>query len=206
MISRKLLPVAAILLTISPARADEPKAESVKVPFEMLQKGRLISGHMAIQVKVNGKGPYRLVFDTAAPMILLSSRVGKEAGLTGSDKRPARPAGFNLPGRVCIKKLEIGSLAAADLTAVVLDHPTIKAIADVFGPIDGIVGFPFFARYRTSIDYQAKELTFTPDGYKPTDALQAIMTTLMDPKRRDNNGSAILDSRRPMGHEGRKRR
>jgi hypothetical protein len=185
-----MLVTVALFTGIAPVRADEPKAESVKVPFEMLKTGRLISGHLAVQVKVNGKGPYRLVFDTGAPMILLSSRVGKEAGLTGGDKRPARPAGFGFPGQVLISKFEIGSLAAEDVSAVVLDHPTVKAIAEVFGPIDGIVGFPFFARYRTAIDYQAKELTFTANGYKPADVLQALMATLLDPKRRSKEAQA----------------
>jgi hypothetical protein len=189
-IARKSLLMLAVVAGISPARADEPKAETVKVPFEMLQQGRLISGHLAVQVKVNGKGPYRLVFDTGAPMVLLSSRVGKEAGLIGGDKRPARPAGFGFPGQVRIAKFEVGLLAAEDVSAVVLDHPTIKAIAEAFGPIDGIVGFPFFARYRTAIDYQAKELSFTPNGYMPGDVLQALMATLLDPKRRSKEAQA----------------
>ncbi len=176
-----------IFAATMPVRAEEPKAMLVKVPFEMLQQGRLISGHLAVQVKVNGKGPYRLVFDTGAPLILLSSRVGKEAGLTGGDKRPAHSGGFAFPGQVRINKLEVGSLAAEDLSAVVLDHPTIKAIADAFGPVDGIIGFPFFARYRTAIDYQAKELTFTPNGYKPADVLENLMGMLLDPKRRSKN-------------------
>src|SRR5437588_9350937 len=170
------LAIAAFLIA-APVRADEAMVEPIKVPFEMLQSGKLISGHLAVQVKVNGKGPYRLVFDTGAPMILLSSRVGKEAGLF-SDKRPALPGAFAFPGQVRVRKLEIGAVTAADLNAIVLDHPTVKAIAEVFGPIDGIVGFPFFARYRTAIDYQAKKLTFTPNGYEPGDALQMLMTSL----------------------------
>src|SRR5207253_7819976 len=98
------------------------------------------SGHMAVQVKVNGKGPYRLIFDTGAPIILVSNKVAKEAGLFGSSgKRPAGPAVFAMPGQVRVKKLEIGGQSAEDLPAVVIDHPTVKAIADVFGPIDGIV-------------------------------------------------------------------
>ena len=49
-----------------PAAADQPKAQPATVPFEMLQKGKLVSGHFTVQVKVNGKGPYRLIFDTGA--------------------------------------------------------------------------------------------------------------------------------------------
>src|SRR5437588_11766188 len=102
------LAIAAFLIA-APVRADEAMVEPIKVPFEMLRSGRLISGHLAVQVKVNGKGPYRLVFDTGAPMILLSSRVGKEAGLS-ADKRPPGPMGFAFPGQVRVGKLEAGAL------------------------------------------------------------------------------------------------
>jgi Aspartyl protease/PDZ domain len=180
-IIRKLMLGTLILATVSPATADDTTMAPVRVPFEMLQKGKLISGHLAVQVKINGKGPYRLVFDTGAPMILLSNRVGKEAGLAGANKQPAMPVRFGLPGMVRVGKLEIGSLVAEDVNAIVFDHPTVEAMAEVFGPIDGIVGFPFFARYRTSIDYKAKELTFVPNGYKPGDLFQTLMATLTQP-------------------------
>jgi hypothetical protein len=180
-----------LAVTAAPLRAESPRAEPVTVPFEMLQKGRLSSGHMAVQVKVNGQGPYRLIFDTGAPMILLSNKVAKEAGLLGAGgKRPAARGAFALPGQVTVGKLELGPLAAEDLAAVVMDHPTVKAIAEAFGPIDGIVGFPFFARYRTAIDYQAKRLTFTPNGYQPADAIQSLMNMLTTPRNRQDPAAA----------------
>ena len=46
------------------------------------------------------------------------------------------------------------------------------------GPIDGIVGFPFFARYKMTLDYQAKTMTFVPNGFEPPDVMQAMMATL----------------------------
>jgi hypothetical protein len=187
---RWLTGLSVLVLAAAPLPADGPPAAPVTVPFEMLQKGRLFSGHMAVQVKVNGQGPYRLIFDTGAPMILLSNKVAKEAGLLGGkDKRPAGPASLLMPGQVRVSKLEVGKLAAEDLSAIVMDHPTVKAIAEAFGPIDGIVGYPLFARYRTAIDYQARELTFTPNGYKPTDPLQSLMTSLMG-QPRDRKGPA----------------
>ena len=42
-------------------KKEAPKASVVK--FELLK-----SGHMAVDVKVNGKGPYKLIFDTGAPV------------------------------------------------------------------------------------------------------------------------------------------
>src|SRR5947209_984747 len=112
---RIALAFALFVLLAAPLRSGPPAAEAVTVPFEMLQKGRLFSGHLAVQVKVNGKGPYRLIFDTGAPMILLSNRIAKEAGLLGAGgKRPPAPGLFALPGQVTVGNLELGPLAPAD--------------------------------------------------------------------------------------------
>ena len=56
---------AAGLVTADTTRG---AARPVSVPFELLK-----SGHMAVQVKVNGKGPYWLIFDTGAPTSLLNT-------------------------------------------------------------------------------------------------------------------------------------
>ena len=82
-----LAPALLFVLAVPAVRADAPKAEApakpVVVPFELLP-----SGHMTVMVKVNGKGPYRLIFDTGAPITLLNNKVAKEAGLLkGSPSR-----------------------------------------------------------------------------------------------------------------------
>ena len=75
---KRLLPaVVALLALASLARAETPPksettAKPVTVPFELLK-----SGHMAVQVNVNGKGPYRLIFDTGAPITLLNNKIAK---------------------------------------------------------------------------------------------------------------------------------
>jgi hypothetical protein len=152
--------------------ADE---KPVVVPFELLK-----SRHMALEVKLNGKGPYRLIFDTGAPMNLINNKIAKESGvLSAKAKRPAFGM-FGMMGQHEIKTLEIGGTKLENVQVVVMDHPTVAAIAQALGPIDGIVGFPFFARYRMTIDYQKKELTLVPNGYKPGDYLEGLMTKLMN--------------------------
>jgi len=47
------------------------------------------------------------------------------------------------------------------------------------GPIEGIVGFNFFAKYRMTLDYQAKTMTFIPTNYQPKDMLENVMKILM---------------------------
>jgi membrane-associated protease RseP (regulator of RpoE activity) len=172
---RRYLLVLALAVPGSFARADAPPTpdKSITVPFELLK-----SGHMTVQVKVNGKGPYRLIFDTGAPITLVNNKIAKEAGLLKGMNAPAISFFGNM-GDVKIKELQVGGQKANDVSTIVMDHPTVEAISRVFGPIDGIVGFPFFARYKMTLDYQAKTVTFAPSGFKPPDVMQAIMTALM---------------------------
>jgi hypothetical protein len=182
---RTLLSLGLLLAVAFPVRADEAVKPMV-VPFEILP-----SGHMTIMVKLNGKGPYKFIFDTGAPLTLLNSKVADEAGIL---KAGPKPTVSLLPSaqQVKVKEVDINGLKVEDMQAVVMDHPTVKAISDAFekeaGTIYGIVGFPFFARYKTTIDYQARTLTFTPNGYKPTDVMLALIAELT----RSDNGPRVL--------------
>jgi hypothetical protein len=171
-----LLTGALAALLVPAARADDKKApvKPVVVPFEMLD-----SGHMGVKVKVNGKGPYLLIFDTGAPMSLVSSKLAKDAGL---DKGMAKSPLPFLPavGEAKIKTLEVGVAKAEDVPTVVMDHPTVAAIGKHLGKdIHGLVGFPFFARFKMTLDYKAKTMTLVPSGYKPPDVMKAMNALLM---------------------------
>jgi Aspartyl protease/PDZ domain len=155
----------------------KPDEKPVVVPFELLK-----SRHMAVEVKINGKGPYRLIFDTGAPTNLINNKLAKEAGVTKKDDKAPALGLFAMPSLKTIDTLELGGVKLEKVSVTVMDHPTVTAISNALGPIDGIVGFPFFARFKTTVDYQKKELTFTPNGYVPGDVMKGLMDKLMAPK------------------------
>jgi membrane-associated protease RseP (regulator of RpoE activity) len=178
--------VGVVALVPLSARADDVPPKTFTVPFDLIK-----TQHMVVNVKINGKGPYRLIFDTGAPDSLVSNKVAKEAGLFTKDtKRPAL-ALFGSMGQFKMKSLEAGNLKAENLSVMVIDHPTVGALASAVGPIEGIVGFTFFARYRMTIDYEKKEMTFTPVAYDPPDTMQAMMKKLLAP-RSEREKPAIL--------------
>jgi membrane-associated protease RseP (regulator of RpoE activity) len=177
------VPVLILACLTVAVRAEAPKADApakaTVVPFELLP-----SGHMAVMVKVNGEGPYRLIFDTGAPITLLDNKVAKAAGLLKDTPEPLFSI-FGSRGEVKVKELQVGGQKVPDMTAIVMDHPTVEAISKAFekklgGPIDGIVGFPFFSRFRMTLDYQAKTMTLLPNGFKPPDVMKAMMTAIME--------------------------
>src|SRR5436190_14998999 len=168
--------VATIPFTALPAdtaKKDAPKASTV--PFEMLK-----SGHMAVMVKVNGKGPYRLIFDTGAPISLVNNELAKEAGLLkGMPKSPLAAFMGNI-GEAKIKSLEVGSQKATDIPAVVMDHPTVGVLAKTLNTkLYGIVGFGFFAQFKMTLDYEQKTMTLSPSGYKPANVMGAMQALLL---------------------------
>jgi hypothetical protein len=162
---RQLLLATSLWFVVlaGPVQADSYLPKPIKVSFELL-----ITKHMVIQVKINGKGPYRMIFDTGAPISLVNNRVARASGVITKDTR--KPL-FSLFGMVDettqIKKLDIGGLKAEKVPVIVMDHPTVELMSKVLGPVEGIIGFPFFSRYRMTLDYQARTMTFVPNGYEP---------------------------------------
>jgi hypothetical protein len=163
----------------------QPPAVELAVPFEILA-----SKHMAVQVMVNGKGPYRMIFDTGAPICLLSQRIARETELNkgASNRRAGRglqPGAFPMLGMGGLQKvdeLRIGEAQVEKLPVMVFDHPTVKALASIVGDLDGLIGYPFFARFRTTIDYQQKKLFLTPVDYEPGDVMAGLMKVMSAPR------------------------
>ena len=179
----KFKALVASLLTIAIAGGLQaqavPEAKPVKVPFKLLP-----SRHMLIEVKINEKGPYKLIFDTGAPLNIVTSRLGKETGISkggGGGLAGLLTGGLN---QVEIATMSLGDVTAKKVAAVVMDHPTVKSISDAFaeehGTIDGIVGFPFFARFATTVDYQKKELSLSPREYKPGNYIEDLTKSLTE--------------------------
>lgn len=149
----------------------DPQVNAV-IPFQLLK-----TGHMTVEVKVNDKGPYTLIFDTGAPMNLVNNKVAREAELLKGKSAPLFTP-FGAKGDVKIKKLEVGKGVASNIGAAVMDHPTVSLISKHFGPIEGIIGFPFFARYKMTLDYRDQTLTMEPGTYQPPDVMKEMMKGL----------------------------
>jgi membrane-associated protease RseP (regulator of RpoE activity) len=175
-----MLVSAALMASLVPAliAQDVPPAKSLKVtlPFELVA-----SNHMVVQAKINDKGPFRLIFDSGAPVSLLGNKAAEESGTIA--KTAPKSFLMAMRGEGKIKELEVGDLKAKDIPVIILDHPTLKALGGFLGrPLDGIIGFTFFARYRTTIDYQAKLMTLEPVDFEVRDLLKDLPDRLAGPK------------------------
>jgi hypothetical protein len=157
-----------------PQRAAAPEATTVR--FDMLP-----SNHMVVQAKINGKGPFRMIFDLGAPVCLLGNKAAEASGVVKADA--PRMFLFAMRGEARAETIELGDLKAKDVPVIVLDHPVVKVLGNVFEkPLDGIIGYTFFARYKTTIDYQARKMTFVPVHFKIRDLMKDLPERLSGPK------------------------
>jgi hypothetical protein len=169
------------LLGLERLRADrdegpKPDRAARSVPFEMLP-----SNHMVVRVMLNGKGPYRLIFDLGSPVTLLSGKAAEESGAIPKDA--PRSFLFGVRGEGKLDTLELGDVTAKEVPVVVMDHPALKALGGILGkPLDGILGYTFFARYRTTLDYKDKRLTFEPVDVPVRDLFKDLQAKLIGPK------------------------
>lgn len=170
-----------VLLLLLP-RETPTTSSALEVPFDILA-----SRHMAVEIRVNGKGPFRVIFDTGAPVNLVSSKLAREADLFKQQKKaaaPPMPAMFNMGGMVRLDELTIGAVTAKKQPVIVMDHPTVKALGNMVGGLEGIIGFPFFARYRTTVDYQQRKMFMEPVDYDPGDVMAAMMKVMLASKNK----------------------
>jgi hypothetical protein len=174
---KRIVPILLMLVCPYLVQAQELAEPARKASFDLLK-----TQHMVVEVKLNGKGPFRLIFDTGAPVTLINNKLAKAAGVIPKDFKRPFFAPFGSVGQFTIDHFELGEIKTEKVPTVVMDHPTVELISKVMGPIDGIVGMSFFGRYRMSIDYQAKLMTFVPNQFQPPDIMDKMMKSMLEPR------------------------
>jgi membrane-associated protease RseP (regulator of RpoE activity) len=180
--------LATLALALAPSGGAPPSASPTKAKAETRGKGKVVvpfellaSDHIVVRARVNGEGPYRMIFDLGAPITLLSTRAAEASGVV--KKGTARPFLFGARGEERAEAMALGDLNATGVPVVVFDHPTLRLLGALLGRrLDGIIGFTFYARYRTTIDYAARELTFEPVDFAQPDLLKDLAARLAGPK------------------------
>jgi hypothetical protein len=130
------------------------------VPFELL------NNHIYAEVKVNGKGPFRFIFDTGGHD-LLTPETAQALGVKSEGQAAGTGAGEDVvntsfAGGV---SFQIGDLIIEKQTIAVLpfEAPQVEGFAQ-----QGMIGFEVFRRFVTQIDYGRKTLTFIdPAAFDP---------------------------------------
>jgi hypothetical protein len=119
---------------------------------------------------LNGKGPYRFIFDTGGANIV-DPAVAKEIGALGSGSAQGSGAGsqtesFSLAN---ISTLQVGDAVLKDQLFAIA--PTRQGFGVSAGhPVDGLIGWEVLARYVTTFDYANQRVVLSMPGTAPAPA------------------------------------
>jgi len=145
---------------------------STSVPID------LIDNHVYLDVMLDGKGPYRFVFDTGGSNTI-DPAVAKDINATGSGlaQDTGTGPGTESSSYAMVDSLEIGK--------AVLRHQvfSVEPIRKGFGVatgerVDGLIGFEVLARYVATFDYAGRTLTLTMPGAAPASGADALRFVL----------------------------
>ncbi len=130
------------------------------LPFE------LIDNRVFIEVRLDGKGPYRFILDTGA-VADIGDHVAQQLGLKPEDAGEGQGVGEKQQhfGRAQIAEVQVGELRLRNVEFGVL---SLDDSPQVFGakPVDGIIGGVVFEAMVVKHDYIRRILTFTrPDKF-----------------------------------------
>ncbi len=172
--------VAALVSSaVISSHADTPAAASDTVPIKVLP-----SGHISLKVDVDGKGPFTMVLDTGSPITLLGILPAVQFGILGSQYKSQEntdslvPLGMNSSSTVCAYNT---NASVSSMRVLYLNHPIVRLLSKVEGPIDGLLGLSYWGNFRTTLDYADATVTFKPIKYSPPDVLMSVMKSFYDP-------------------------
>jgi hypothetical protein len=151
-------------------------ATQTSVPTE------LIDNHVYLSVMLNGKGPYRFIFDTGG-LNLVDPAVAKEIGTSGTGSFQGGGVGSTTESVSFAKvsTLQIGDAIVKDQLFFVA--PTRAGFGITAGQqVDGLIGFEVLSRFVTTFDYGANKVIFAMPGAPPPAGADAI-PFIMDSKQ-----------------------
>ncbi|NAS29894.1 hypothetical protein GTQ40_02820 [Flavobacteriaceae bacterium R38] len=149
--------------------------KEVNVPIDLSTQRPIIT------LNINGKGPYKFIFDTGAGRNFIDDGLSKELKLEVIGKDPIGSPGTNrqvISNRVTIPQISITNV----LTSKSVNMNTMPLRKML--PVDGVIGGMFFKNYLLSINYPKSILTITKselkqgeDGVIPFNQNSRILST-----------------------------
>src|SRR5689334_17380267 len=113
-------------------------------------------GRIWAAVKINGKGPFRLVLDTSANSSAIIPSVADRLGIPPQSSSKVRVIGVT--GSAMVETVNVNSLEVGDID---LGGGRLPVVADVFGGAEGVLGPKSFADKRIYVDFHKDLIRIT---------------------------------------------
>jgi hypothetical protein len=137
--------------------ADEPKkkTETYQIPYRLTP-----TMHVLVRAKINGKGPFNFIVDTGAPILLVSTPVGKKLGLKPDAKGWTTLDRFEMEGGAALTKFK-----CRVETPFQLEGMNGMGLAGV--ELHGMIGYMALAHFKMEFDFTKDKMTWARLEFKP---------------------------------------
>jgi hypothetical protein len=144
-------------------------ASATSVPFD------LVENHVYLDVMLNGKGPYRFIFDTGG-LNVIDPEIAREIGATGRGSQQTSGVGSTTVSSsfADVKSLVVGNATLKD--QIFTTAPIRKGFGVSAGSeVDGLIGFEVLSRFITTFDYANHVVTLALPGTAPPPATADVI-------------------------------
>jgi hypothetical protein len=127
---------------------------STTVPFELL------NNHIYVEVKLNDKGPFRVLCDTGGANII-TPELARDLGLKSEGALQGRGVGEKSEdvGLVKMQSLGVGEATLSNQVFAVFPMGTFSAVEGT--QVNGLIGYEVFKRFVAKVDYEHHRITLT---------------------------------------------
>jgi hypothetical protein len=113
-------------------------------------------GRIWAPVRINGRGPFRLVLDTGASASGVTAMVALALGLPTNDSPPVVLRGVT--GQATVPTIRVDTLSVGDLA---VDSPLLPIVPDALGGAEGVLGSEGLKNKRILIDFRHDKIVIT---------------------------------------------
>jgi len=121
-------------------------------------------GRIWAPVRINGRGPFRLVLDTGASGSGVTAMVALALGLSTTDSPPVLLRGVT--GEATVPTIRVDTLSVGDIA---VDSPLLPIVPDALGGAQGVLGSEGLKNKRIFIDFRHDKIvnTYSRDERSP---------------------------------------
>jgi hypothetical protein len=113
-------------------------------------------GRIWAPVRINGRGPFRLVLDTGASSSGVTAMVALALGMSIHDSPPVLLRGVT--GEATVPTIRVDTLSVGDLA---VDSPLLPIVPDALGGAEGVLGSEGLKNKRIFIDFRHDKIVIT---------------------------------------------
>lgn len=149
---------------------DETLGELLKRQgYRALELGRMSTGHLLLEVSINGETPERFICDTGAGGTFVLPELAERLGLI---EERSRETGGGVGGggmeirSTTVERVVIGEVEFSDREFLVMDFSHVNQQFEAVGEarVEGIIGADWLDRHQAVLDLGSRRLYVRPGG------------------------------------------